>query len=422
MMKFFYYERESTNKVFLILFLIFSVFLSSCKRDKDSEANVHFELLNASSDLQVSLEGGSETYTVRSSGYWTIAFVDDVDWVDVEPKEGRGDGSFTVTVNKNRQKDNRSAALTFHVDHIRMTDLIRISQDENPNPPYFELDYESEVLEVSGSGANEVFNVQSNSQWEVVVPEEVDWISIQPEAGNGDGEFTIVVDENPSYSARNAKLSYIVDGIAFELSLNVVQGGKVDNSIVMNEDFEWLTYGSPIFFTTTGETRFDNWTDEERAKGWTSTVNTVSGSGNQPLLYARTGFVKLGKTSYGGDLISPKLSSIVGEQDIVVTFKAVPYQTKAGARDDNILKVSVVGPGEVSQGTFVIDNWPDYDTDPDCVEIWKSPSAQRTLTIKGATSETQIRFVGGDFDLRPDVVKINKNRIFLDDIIVVLDK
>lgn len=420
MMNFLYYERESTNKLLLILILIMSVLLISCKKDKD--ARVEFELLSGSPELQVSVDGTSETYSIRTSGYWTVSFVDDVDWIEVQPREGQGDATFTVSIDKNRQMESRSAALAFHVNHVRMSDLIRITQDENPNPPYFELDYESETLEVSGSGVRKVFDVRSNTQWEVIVPQEVDWISVEPAAGNGEGEFVVVVDENPLYSSRSALLSYKVDGIAHGLSLNIIQGGKVDNSIILNEDFEWLTYGSPIFYTTTGETRFDNWTDEEKAKGWTSTVNTVSGSGDQPLLYARSGFVKLGKTSYGGDLVSPKLSTIVGESDVVVTFKAVPYQTKAGARDDNTLKVSVIGPGKVSHETFIIDNWPDYDADPECVEIWKNPSAQRTFIIKGATAETQIRFVGGDFDLRPDVVQVNKNRIFLDDIIVVLDK
>lgn len=420
MMNFLYYERESTNKLLLILILIMSVLLISCKKDKD--ARVEFELLSGSPELQVSVDGTSETYSIRTSGYWTVSFVDDVDWIEVQPREGQGDATFTVSIDKNRQMESRSAALAFHVNHVRMSDLIRITQDENPNPPYFELDYESETLEVSGSGVRKVFDVRSNTQWEVIVPQEVDWMSVEPAAGNGEGEFVVVVDENPLYSSRSALLSYKVDGIAHGLSLNIIQGGKVDNSIILNEDFEWLTYGSPIFYTTTGETRFDNWTDEEKAKGWTSTVNTVSGSGDQPLLYARSGFVKLGKTSYGGDLVSPKLSTIVGESDVVVTFKAVPYQTKAGARDDNTLKVSVIGPGKVSHETFIIDNWPDYDADPECVEIWKNPSAQRTFIIKGATAETQIRFVGGDFDLRPDVVQVNKNRIFLDDIIVVLDK
>ena len=76
-------------------------------------------------------------------------------------------------------------------------------------------------------------------------------------------------------------------------------------TVVLEENFNWLVYGSAVFYTTTGETRIDAWTQEQKDRGWTSTVNTVTGSGTTPLCYARQGFVKLGKTSYGGDIISP---------------------------------------------------------------------------------------------------------------------
>ncbi|MCK7536499.1 MAG: hypothetical protein MZV63_38735 [Marinilabiliales bacterium] len=46
--------------------------------------------------------------------------------------------------------------------------------------------------------------------------------------------------------------------------------------------------------------------------------------------YARQGSVKLGKTGYGGDLISPALSKLVGTVNVRVTFKAIPYMTAAG--------------------------------------------------------------------------------------------
>ncbi|SPZ84942.1 Uncharacterised protein [Sphingobacterium multivorum] len=46
------------------------------------------------------------------------------------------------------------------------------------------------------------------------------------------------------------------------------------------------------------------------AKGWTSTINTTEGGGNYASIYARPGFIKLGRTNYGGDLISPKLANV----------------------------------------------------------------------------------------------------------------
>src|SRR5690606_10203403 len=87
-------------------------------------------------------------------------------------------------------------------------------------------------------------------------------------------------------------------------------------------------------------------------------------------------------------------------------------------KDDTRLYVSVIGPGAVSVDEFNINNWPDYSADPNCTEIWKAKETERSFVITGATAETQIRFLGRALDLREATgATINKNRIFLDDII-----
>ena len=94
----------------------------------------------------------------------------------------------------------------------------------------------------------------------------------------------------------------------------------------------------------------------------------------------------------------------------------MPYKTKGGAEDDNILKVNVVGPGVTSINSFTIDNWPDYDADPECTAIWLKEESTYEFIITGATAQTQLRFLGGGFNLVG--VGKGKNRIFLDDITV----
>ena len=90
----------------------------------------------------------------------------------------------------------------------------------------------------------------------------------------------------------------------------------------------------------------------------------------------------------------------------------------AGAKDDNILKVFALNAGTVEgEGIFTIDNFPNNRGDDEAGVIndaWAPEVAERTFTIKGATSETQIKFLGGDYDLRG--VGQGKNRVFLDDI------
>src|SRR5690606_10963133 len=139
--------------------------------------------------------------------------------------------------------------------------------------------------------------------------------------------------------------------------------------------------------------------------------------------YAREGFVKLGKTNYGSDFISPKLNEVEGTKNLEVRFKAVPYMTAGGTKDDTRLYVSVIGPGAVSVDEFNINNWPDYSADPNCTVIWKSKAIVQSFLITCASDETQILFLSGALDLSEETgAPINKYPIFLDDIIVTVTK
>lgn len=237
------------------------------------------------------------------------------------------------------------------------------------------------------------------------------------------GNFSAVVKDVPTDNKT----------ITFNFS-NCTAGASV-----FFEDFHWLAFTNTthVFWDATFPIRFDSWTVAELAYGWTSTPNTFAS--NAPLLYATLGGAKLGRTSQGGDMISPKLSNIVGTQNVVVQFNAVPYMTNAGDKDEDSLTVSLVGPGVISTSKFIIDNWPTYpafstagallaNTDPKkmaehelyCIKFWREPTAVRTFTITGATSETQIKFLGGKYNLPNVGTKTIKNRLFIDDIIVYI--
>lgn len=402
------------------LALLFTIFLFSCSKKKD-EVKSFFHVENLDAALKVNLSGDSKTYNIQSDGIWKIDIIDGDGWVSVTPSEGSGNGTFTVTIDKNRTSDARMATLAFRADYLRQDESLKIEQEANPDPPHFEIEGEPTEVDAVWQGEDITYHILSNTEWSVIVGSgQGSWIQSHPSSGSGDGDLILSIDPNEEYTARTETIQFIVDGQQIDYQISFKQEGKVDETVIINEDFSWLAYGSPIFYTTTAQARYDTWSAEEKDKGWSSTVNTVAGGGNTPMLYARPGFVVMGKTSYGGDLISPKFSAISGTRDVNVSFKSVPYQTKAGTRDDNKLKIEIIGPGTASTEVFVIDNWPDYDTDPDCVNIWSESRTTRNFTISGATSETQIRFVGQAFDLRPETVTINKNRIFLDDIIVTL--
>jgi hypothetical protein len=70
----------------------------------------------------------------------------------------------------------------------------------------------------------------------------------------------------------------------------------------------------------------------------------------------------------------------------------------------------------VSVPQFTIDNVPNYKAQDDANiknDIWAEDRAY-SFVVTGATKDTQIKFLGGDYNLAG--VGQGKNRIFLDDI------
>lgn len=396
-----------TALVILPLFILSLFLLSSCKEEPVQE-DPFFSLEGSPTGLTLTKAAKTTSYVVRSNRPWEIAKKGGADWLKVFPEKGDADGIFKIIVTENPTFDVRTENLAFIVDGEEQAVLFRV--DQAGNVPFITLP--ASVTIPAGGGVVSV-DVLSNVAWTAALSDN-SWIQ---ETNVTTQKITFTAQENTSIDPRSTTLTLTATQYPTVVASVVLT--QSPGTVVLEENFSWLAYGSAVFYTTTGETRIDAWTQAQKDRGWTSTVNTVEGSGTTPLLYARQGFVKLGKTNYGGDLISPVLSKITGTQTLKVTFKAIPYMTAAGTKDDNILRVSVIGPGTVSETDFIIDNWPVYPTDAGlvtdyCIGMWSAPEAMRTFTITGATSATQIKFLGGDYDLR--TVGVLKNRIFIDDI------
>lgn len=413
--------RKTPIQLWGMLCLGFLVFFSSC--EKENEESTHFMLKDNPTDLTVSSQGASQTFTVQSAGAWRVEPLRNERWLKIEPAEGNGEGAFTVTVDRNTTLESRQSVLTFIVDGRIQNNVLRIEQEardlENGNGESYVNLAGLTSLEVPEDGLHGRYAIRSTGDWKIEILEGNDWLNIEPMEGRFDTGVTLNVDLNATPEARTAGLVFYLDGVQVPGVFEVNQEGM---EVVLYEDFNWLGYGSPIFYTTTGETRIDNWTAAEKARGWTWHKPSAD---NIPSTYARPGFVKLGKTNFGADILSPKLSAVQGTQNLQVSFKAVPYMTAGGAKDVTILKVGLTGPGTVSVDEFDINNWPDYAADPNCTEIWKAPETTRIFTIIGATAETQIWFLGGAYDLREGsgwTGARNVNRIFLDDVLVTVLK
>ncbi|WP_445734097.1 BACON domain-containing protein [Mariniflexile sp.] len=398
------YSKINLKVSYILAILLITVSFISCDNDDDAQLKApYFSIEENPTGLSAGVAGVTKSYVVRSNRPWKLVDQGNSEWVKVFPEEGNDDGIFKVTIKDNITFDSRIANYAFFVDGKEQPILFRVEQEANV--PFIKINNATNGISVPSAKTSFNVSITSNVIWTYTI-ENGDWLTQESLSENS---ITLNAAKNIG-ELRTATLN-IKSSQYPNLDKQIIINQSSGN-IILEENFDWLSYGSEIFYNTSGETRMDSWTADELNRGWTSTVSAVAG--NQMVVYGRTGFLKLGKTGYGGDLISRKLSSLEETSNLLVKFKAVPYKTAGGTEDDNILRLSVVGPGTVNISSLTIDNWPDYATDPECIKIWQSEASNYQFTVTGATSETQIRFLGGAFELVG--VGKGKNRIFLDNI------
>lgn len=386
------------------VFLIFSTIFIACKEEEVDPGAPFFNIEGAPTGLSVPVKGITQSYVVRSNRPWQIVPKEENDWIKVFPDEGEDDGIFKFIVSENISFDPRTVNFAFIVDGKEQPVLFRIEQEENV--PFIIIDGAEEGKVIPAVGGEILVNVNANVEWDYSLDDD-NWISAHEKTGSG-----VKISAPQNFGPRRSLTLTITAQDEPDLSAEI-EIAQSSGSVIIEENFNWLAYGNAIPYETSGEKRYDAWTQEEKDRGWYSTPVDVS-NGEQ-LCYARQGFVKLGKTNYGGDLISPKFG-LDGTATVKVTFKAAGYISAGGAIDDKILKIIILGGGESSVSEFIIDNIPNSRAQDDAgIEnnIW-DPARAYSFTITGATAETQVKFLGNDYDLR--TIGQGKNRIFLDDI------
>lgn len=412
-------SRLHTACVLLMLLVSFAGI--SCSDDEDEKGEPYFELEEGRTSFEGSSGKTEYIVTVRSNCSWNIVSkTEDADWVRPFPEEGDKDGRFKLIVKANETFAIRSAQFAMVVDNVEYPVLLNVSQEAAV--PNISVGDGSGTVKVASDAGQTSITSKANVAWTCVVDEAAtSWLQVV--SISEDGMIYLQVEKNTGVERTGILHCISEEQPSANIDIQVVQAA---GSVIMQEDFSWLTYGQldgviDPPYTTDRQKRIDLWTDDEKAHGWTSTI-VGNGGGDTPLVYACYGYVKLGKTSWAGDLISPKLN-LQEATDVTVTFKAMGYISAGGAKDDNVLYISVIGPGTVQteSNPFIIDNYPNSsknengsDYDP-----WNPEIAERSFQIIGATGETQIKFMAGqEYSLGSS----KKNRIFMDDITVAIQE
>lgn len=406
------------------LTLICLLGFSGCKDNDDPVGDPYLTFENIEGTINVSKAGITQAkrkaVTVRSNSAWKVALEnpDDASWLHFFIDEGEDDGLIYYWVDKNTTFDQREGKITLSdngkvlnsLDIVQEADVPNITVKDGSNG--FTIAPEGSVLKVA---------VDANITWKASLTPEVNWARI---TNVTEDSIFVTIDKNEE-DERTVNLSLVGEGEHSGVSTTALITQK-DESLIFTDNFSWLQEGDEKPTYETPEIRIDLWNDAEKAMGWQSLAT---------LAYGGRGYIKLGKTNYNGDIISPALTKLKKPTDVKVTFQSMGYVSAGGVKDASVVKVGVIGPGEVNgdevktisiKGAtyrcvrFVNTVFPnsqknEYGEDYD---PWAQPESYHSFTITGATAETRIIFVGGD---AWNSVK-GKNRVFLKSVEVVRAK
>jgi hypothetical protein len=417
-----------------LLISIAALLFAACDSGS-SDDNAQF-LIVSHDELTIIPDGGVSTVTVECNADWSSALTGGDSWLTAD-KIATG---VRLTAQSNTsQPGSRTATLT--VSGAATTRTIAISQASAFKPF---LSVPKTEFDVYFTNTPLTVAVNTNSDdW--ISSCDADWLKLEKVTGG----LKVTATKNlENLEARTAVISIILYDAGANIPVNITQ------LPIFTDDFSWVgvsadgtTNADAYPPTSTNEKRFEVWqTNYGTDNGWTSTKVKDEGTSVQPWVYSRFKYAKMGKTRVSGDLITPKLSIIEGTKNILVSFKAACYLSAGGAADYQDFAVEVIGAGTITaikkiggqKGTptdrlpssgkltatgalFVIGNYnnPDASTRPnwygDDYDMFAPEIAERSFVVTGATSETQIRFIGG-----PDIGALPVTyRFSFDDVVII---
>jgi hypothetical protein len=414
------------KKIFILLFGSIGIFSFSACSDTNTETeNPYLNFDGITQAINVGVNGIKKAnfvgITVRSNQDWNVNLDNQADssWLHYFIDEGNGDGLMYYWVDANSDFKTREGKINFS-NNGKILNSLDIQQTANkPDIEIANAESGYTILPTTGSLA---IPVNHNIPWTATL-EDTNWAYI-----DSCGTDTAYLSFNHNHSDARAVTLTIQGKGDYN---NISSSTKITQEapgLVMNEDFNWLNEGENKPYYQYPEIACSKWTDTEKSYGWTS----IDG-----WLYGGIGYIKLGKTSYAGDAVSPAFSSLTVATDVQVSFQAIGYIASTGKEDDGIIKVGIIGPGTIiadAMSTVNVngttyncarfqcnifpnsannENGTDYDP-------WGQDKSHFNFKINGASKDTHLIFVGGDkWNSDLGGVGQGKNRVLIDNIKVM---
>lgn len=240
----------------LSMLALMSAILVSCTKPEINEEkgylNVYYE------DIVFPSKGGEEYFDIESNTNWTIS--NSSDWLTIEPTEGNGNASITLTATASDVYEDRNTVITVKAED--KTETFTVTQK------YAEaLLVTKNKFDIPQEGGDFTIEIQSNISYEIQIDSDSQsWISEAPQSkALTTYTHTFSVESNPNTTKRDGSIEIIGSNGKTE-TVNIYQaqrdelvlskseetvpakGGKVrvqlrsnvDYEVIMPENTDWV--------------------------------------------------------------------------------------------------------------------------------------------------------------------------------------
>ena len=226
----------------------------------------------------------AQTYdiTVTSNTDWTAS--ESLNWASVSPSSGNGNGTVTVTVSANASTSSRNGSITIGGESHALT--------QDGAPVQTSIDIANRTVDPSAQ--TYPIQVTSNTSW--TVTEALDWVTLSPASGTGDGTVTVSVSENPSTNSRNGTLT--IGGQSHDLTQQGVPAvfalDPTENEVAPTATSYTIELTSNTDWTVTEALP---WANVSPASGFGDATLTVTVEAN-PTTTPRSGDIAVGSAAH----------------------------------------------------------------------------------------------------------------------------
>ena len=267
------------RSLFLLSALCGMLFITSCGGGDDEDGPVvNSDILNVESGtITINGEELIGTIVIKANCHWTIQKQQgaDGDWLTVNPSEGTGDATVTLTANSANPSstDSRKITLVIKTDggisrSIIVTQTIA-SETLTVSPETLSFDYQAGTKE---------FQITSNASWSISGKQ--DWFTLSSYAGKGSQTIQVSVQENPSETDARTPATLVITTVSGESRryLSINQEAHSTSLSISTQAITAIAQSSSYTLQLTGDA---SWTASSN-QSW-ATLDQISGKGGATL-------------------------------------------------------------------------------------------------------------------------------------------